>query len=52
MHPAASCFLLKGGPRGGDMPFGYEMLVWPIMIFPLGWIASGLPIVSDNLTGN
>ena len=50
---------LSSGSRSGDMPFGYEMLLWPIVMLPLGLIGLLAPafgakmaIFSNELFGS
>lgn len=42
-------FLLAGGGRGGDMPFGAEILVWPVLMFPLGVVGLVAPALDAKL---
>jgi hypothetical protein len=50
--------MLAGGPRGGDMPFGYELFLWPLLMFPIGvvWLFFpamrwGLGVWANDLFG-
>ena len=42
---------LKGG-RGGDMPFGYGIFVWPVLMFPLGLIGMLSPAFYASLSSS
>lgn len=50
---AALCiayFALRATPRGGDMPFGFELLLWPIVMMPLGWVGWVAPAFQATLS--
>lgn len=41
--------VLAGGGRGGDMPFGYEIFAWPVLMFPIGIVGLVAPALAAKL---